>query len=231
MLESIKPKSLIPYKEYFDKITPKNETDIFRRALFAFASVHTGWKFNVNLYSLLWELANWKDDKSRLYSLIDESRAGLTEGRTKSIWEFKENYWADPEWYQKKDDEMWVQYRDRIQGRTLGLGHAKSSFFVEMCYPNEAEVICCDTHVLQMYGLKGNSSPTQKTYSYIELHWVSECKRLGIQPVAARWCLWDLKQGHPGSSRYWSYCLEGEKPGLVLPRQLELFTWKEMNAA
>jgi hypothetical protein len=228
-LESIDPKDLVPYREYFEKITPVGETEVFRRFLFAFASVHTGWVANVNLYSLLWGLT-WTDAKTKLHELVMESRAGLTNGRTDSIWEFNERYWAEPEWYLKRDDELWPQYRDRIQLRTHGLGHAKSSFAVEMIYPNNARVICGDTHMLQNFGLKGNSAPGQKVYNYVESHWVSECFRLGLAPVAARWHLWDRKQGKTNST-YWSYCIEGGKPGMVLPRQLELFTWKDTMIA
>lgn len=229
LLESIDPEELKPYHEYFKAITPTTNEEKFRRGLFVFASVHTGWAANVNLYALLWDL-DWLEDQERLRELIEESRAGLTNGRTKSIWQFSERFKLDPEWYEKKDNELWTQYRDRIQLRTLGLGHAKSSFLCELLYPNESEAICGDTHMLQNYDLKGNSVPSQKIYGYVEAHWVAECKRLGLAPVAARWYLWDRKQGHK-DSRYWSYCLEGNKPGLVLPRQLELFTWKETMIA
>lgn len=224
-LESIDPKDLEPYREYFETITPKDETEVFRRALFAFCSVHTTWRYNVDMYAGLWSLA-WTRNKSALRDVIFESRAGLTDGRTRSIWEFNENYWKDPKWYLKKDEELWPEYRDRVEARTLGLGHAKSSFFIEMVYPNESECVCGDTHQLQLYGLKGNSSPKRREYDYLERHWVEECKRLGLAAVAARWYLWDRKQGQT-DSRYWSYAIEGGKPSVVTPRQLELFTWKE----
>lgn len=224
-LESIDPGALVPYREYFEKITPSGDIEVFRRALFAHASVHTGWVANVNLYSLLWDLS-WIYSKEKLNSLVVESRAGLTNGRTDAVWEMNEKYWAEPGWYLKREDELWSQYRDRVQLRTRGLGHAKASFFVEMVYPNESKVVCIDTHMLQNYGLQGNSSPGQKTYGYIEAHWMAECARLGLDPVAARWYLWDRKQGRTDST-YWSYCIEGGRPGMVLPRQLELFTWKE----
>lgn len=224
-LESIDPKALIPYRDYFEKITPKDETEIFRRFLFAFSSVHTTWKYNVNLFVGLYDM-KWMVSMDALRSVIVESRAGLTEGRTKSIWKFSKEYWENPKEYLKREDELWPQYRDRIQAKTLGLGHAKSSFANELVYPNEAEVICGDTHQLQLYGLPIGTSPSQKTYGYVEAHWVAECKRLGIAPVAARWYLWDRKQGHE-NSRYWSYCIEGNQPSLVCPRQLELFTYTE----
>ena len=224
-LEAINPADLVPYAEYFKQITPNDATEIFQRFLFAFSSVHTTWKYNVNLFSLLFDLS-WRGDQQKLFDRITERRAGLTEGRTKSIHKFDIDFWSDPEWYLKRDNELWSQYRDRVQARTLGLGHAKSSFAIALLYPNTAEVICGDTHQLQAFGLKGNSSPSQKMYSCIEQHWVLECRRLGLACVAARWCMWDRKQGKT-NPRYWSYCLEGDNPEMVCPRQLELFTYKE----
>ena len=229
-LESIDPAALEPYREYFEKITPKDETEIFRRGLFCHASVHTGWAANVNLFSLLWDLS-WLESKEDLRRRILESRAGLVNGRTESIWEFRQKYWVDPGWYAKRDDELWTQYRDRIQARTRGLGRAKSGFFAELTRPNDTRTICGDTHFLAHFQLKGNSSPGLRVYDYAESHWVSECARLGIPPCAARWYLWDRKQGHPGDPTYWSYCLEGGQPDFVLPRQLELFSWSEINVA
>lgn len=227
-LESIDPKDLEPYREYFETITPKDETEIFRRGLFAFASVHTSYRSNVNLFSLLYDLS-WTESEKELRKIINESRAGLINGRTENIWNFNQRYWADPKWYQQRDDEMWIQFRDRVQARTPGLGFAKSAFYCELYRPNDCEVLCVDTHLLQAYGLEGNSSPSQKTYGYIEAHWVSECKRLGLPVTAARWYLWDLKQGHPGDSSYWAYCLEGGKPDLMCPRQLEMFSYAETS--
>lgn len=228
-LETLSPSDLLPYKTYFDTITPTEDTEVFRRGLFAFASVHTTWRYNVDMFAMLWDLG-WTKSRQDLRDRIFESRAGLTDGRTRAIWEFNENYWKDPSWYRKRDDELWPQYRDRVQARTLGLGFAKTAFFIELCYPLEAEVLVTDTHVLQMYGLKGNSAPGAKLSGYIEGHWVAECRRLKFGVPAARWCLWDRKQGQT-DSRYWSYCIEGGQPSLITPRQLELFTWKETIVA
>ena len=228
-LESIDPADRVPYREYFETIRPKDETEIFRRFLFCFASVRVSWEANVNLYSLLWDLS-WLEDKPKLRELVLESRAGLVNGRTDCIWGFHQRYAGNPEWYLKRDDELWAQYRDRIRGVTPGLGWAKSSFAVELLYPNEAEVVCADTHFLAHFDVKGNSSPSQRTYEYCESHWLMECQRLGLPPVAARWYRFDRVRGET-NSRYWSYCIEGGKPDFVLPRQLELFTLAETRVA
>jgi hypothetical protein len=228
-LESIDRNKLMEYHTYFDTLRTDSPEEIFRRALFAFASVHTTWRKNVDLYALLWDMG-WIFDQDELSRRVFESRAGLTNNRTKFIWQFQKNYWADPSFYLKGDSETWPEYRDRVEKYTVGLGHAKTSFFVEMVYFDQARVVCGDTHQLQLYGLKGNVSPGRKMMNYVERHWVEECARLDLPPVTARWYLWDRKQKKT-NSRYWSYVLEGGQPELTLPRQLDLFNLNELRKA
>jgi hypothetical protein len=228
-LESINPSDLVEYHRYFDTIRPADDVEIFRRGLFAFASVHTTYRKNVDLFALLWDL-EWVNSKTELRARIEESRAGLSNNRTKYIWQFAASYWKDPTQYLRFENETWPEYRDRVESMTLGLGHAKTSFYAELIYFHDARVVCGDTHQLQLYGLKGNSSPGRKTMDYVERHWVEECSRLNIPPVSARWYLWDRKQGKKNSS-YWSYVLEGGKPETMLPRQLEFPMMKEIRRA
>ena len=217
-LESIDRTKLQDYHVYFNTIKPLDETEVFRRGLFAFASVHTTWRKNVDMYALLWDLG-WMNSREDLQRRIEESRAGLTNNRTKYIWTFSKHYWENPKFYLKQSDETWPEYRDRVEKSTLGLGHAKTSFFLEMIYLQDAKVVCGDTHQLQLYGLKGNASPGRKTMDYVERHWLEECARLDLPPVTSRWYLWDRKQ-NKRDSRYWSYVLEGGQPEVTLPRQL-----------
>ena len=219
-LESLTPEQMAEYTEYFSGIKPLTDEEFFRRGLFAHASVHTTWRMNVRLYSLLWDL-EWTKHRRMLREIILESGSGLVNNRGRWLWTFAENYWKDPAYYRRAPGELWCQYRDRLQGAVLGLGHSKTSFFVELCYFEEAEVVCGDTHQLQLYGLKGNSGPGDKMMNYMERHWVQECARLGLPPVNARWALWDRKQGRT-DSRYWSHVLESNRP-TAMPRQLKLF--------
>lgn len=228
-LESIPPQALVPYHDYFDSLRPKSDEELFRRGLFAHASVHTTWQKNVDMYALLWDLG-WRTSRADLKARLAESRAGLTNNRTKYIWEFNQRFWADPSFYRKKGGESWVEFRGRVEKATIGLGHAKTSFFIEMTYFQDARVVCGDTHQLQLFGLKGNQSPGRRIMDQVESHWVAECERLNLPPVTARWYLWDRKQNRP-DSRYWSYVLEGGKPDLMLPRQLEFWPYRQFMAA
>lgn len=228
-LDSIDVRGLSKYHEYFDSIRPSDDVETFRRGLFAFASVHTTWRKNVDLYSALWDL-EWVQSKTELKARIEESKAGLSNNRTNFIWEFSEKYWKDPKFYLRLDGEPWPCYRDRIEKETKGLGHAKTSFFLELTHFQDARVVCGDTHQLQLYGLKGNASPGRKIMDYIERHWVEECIRKNISPVTARWYLWDRKQ-RKNDSRYWSYVLEGGQPDPTFPKQLEFQIMKEWRRA
>ena len=222
-LESLAPEALVSYREYFTTITPSTPEEIFRRGLFAFASVHTSWQYNLALYVKLWDLS-WLNNVEALRTRIVASRAGLFEGRTRAIWKFRQKFWNDPGFYRRKESETWSEFRDRLQEDTLGLGHAKTSFFIELCSPNEAAVLCADVHILRLYSWKNSSVPRHREYTKIEAHWLGECARLGVSPVAARWYLWDTIQGSPGSSRYWSYVLEntGSPPTMAPSRQAQL---------
>lgn len=219
-LETLTQDQMDEYTQYFKTIRPATEEDRFRSFLFAFASVHTTWKYNVRLYALLKDL-EWLGSKRWLRGLIEESQAGLVNNRTRYVWEFAQNYWKDPGAYLRKENELWTAYRDRLQGITLGLGHAKTAFAIELLYFEAAQVTCIDTHQLQLYGLSGSQSPGLRTMNHIETHWVCECLRLGLPPCNARWALWDRKQGRD-NSRYWSYVLEPENKTPVA-RQLKLF--------
>jgi hypothetical protein len=98
--------------------------------------------------------------------------------------------------------------RNRLKKETLGLGPAKTSFALEMCYPTKAKVVCMDTHMFQAYGL--DQVKDNKKYESIETHWVDMCSMWNIPPYIARCMYWDTKQNKQDSS-YWSYVFEKSK--------------------
>lgn len=193
------------YTGYWQYIKPKNDSEVFQRWLFAFMSVHTSWKANVAGYAAIKNWKEWLNDDTELLKRITESRVGMQNNRTKFISEFAKNFLHDPSAYYKKDDETWSEFRNRLEDNTLGLGMAKTSFAIEMCYPNEARVTCLDTHMFQAYGL--DQTKDAKKYEALEQHWVEMSNMWNIPPYIARCLYWDTKQGYT-DSRYWSYVLE-----------------------
>lgn len=217
------------YEEYFNSIRPLSLEDKIRRGLFAIASVHVGWEANINLFAKLWDL-KWVGNEAALRDRIVESKAGLVNGRLKSIMKFTALAYQFPHMLDKKEEETWYKYRDRISDMVLGLGPAKAAFFIELMHFHESRVVCMDTHAIQMYGVLPSGIATVKSIDLarMEMHWDMACKARGINPVTARWIHWDVKQGKP-DSRYWSFVLEG-KPEIITD-QMELFTGEKSVAA
>jgi hypothetical protein len=211
-IESIEQKRVQSYEQYFDTLAPDptDYTEIFKRWMFAYASVHTSWKSNCALYERLRDL-QWINDRGELRNRIIDSRAGLHNNRTRFITDFTEYYWAHPAWFGRQPDEDWFDYRNRIMGRTLGIGRAKAAFAIELIYFQQSKVACFDTHMLRLY------SPDKATYKQeavstgfvnaAEQHWSETCHAHGVSPMTARWLYWDINMQQP-DSRYWTYVLE-----------------------
>jgi thermostable 8-oxoguanine DNA glycosylase len=198
------PKYIVnEYIDYFNSVAPKSEEDFFRRWLFAWASIQTTWERNCLLYNNIKDLS-WMDSKDDLYERVHASRAGLTNNRTKYIWEFREKYWDDTDFFRKKGDRTWVNYRKDLLSNILGIGYTKCAFVCEMSFPNDSEVVCLDTHMLQLMGYTVNSKEKMSYKKYLQLEkiWVDTCWDNKVPPAIGRAICWDIIQGKTDSS-YW----------------------------
>lgn len=221
MLDSLPRGRLQEYEQYFDGIRPRTDAETFRRGLFALSSVHTTWYLNCVLYEMLWDYQRWLGDDQLLAQLLHDSRAGMHRNRHRYFKEYADRFWAGPDWYSRSAHETWFDYRDRVQSATLGLGPAKAAFFCELTEFQSSDVVCFDTHVLQLYGMPSSIS-SGPVFRWAEGHWALSCRERGINPVTARWLFWDMKQ-RKSDSRYWSVVLEGDPRGTFTGRQLLLF--------
>ena len=192
------------YKNYWESVKPKNDTEMFQRWLFAFMSVHTSWESNVRGYLAVKDWTKWVNRDDELERLLVESRVGLHKNRTRFVSQFAHHFWSNPEEY-KYDGGNWQEFRNKLVKKILGLGIAKVSFGFEMIYPNEAEVTCMDTHLFQAYGLDQSKDATR--YMEIENYWLDMCRMWNVPSTIARAILWDRKQDQ-ADSRYWTYVLE-----------------------
>jgi len=199
--------SLVDDYNYYwgNVVTPSNDTEVFQRWLFAFMSVHTSWKRNIIGYEAIKNWWEWFNRWDVLKQRIEDSKVGMQNNRLKYISEFAVKFWENPSYYRKGNLESWTAYRDRLKDITLGLGPAKTSFAVELCYPLEAKVCCLDTHMFQAYGL--DQVKDARKYEEIERHWLTMCNLWRIPSYIARCLYWDVKQGY-SNSRYWSHVLE-----------------------
>jgi len=193
------------YLEYFGSLRPTNDEDFFRMFLFSFASVHSSWQNNIRTYVFLKDIS-WIEKESRLKNRLSVSSGGMENNRAKYLWEFSKKFWDCPSRYKKKMHASWQAYRLRLIKDIKGLGPAKTSFSVELCYPESAQVVCLDRHMLKLYKHPKETCSLSDYVSY-EDHWIGQCSETSCSPVMARFIWWDKLQGY-GDSRYWSYCLE-----------------------
>jgi thermostable 8-oxoguanine DNA glycosylase len=221
LVKSVTRSDVTSYIAYLNSIRPETNTELFKRWLFAFASVHTTWEMNCKLYLALSQSLHWVGDDGELKRILIECRAGLHNNRASYISEFARKFWADPSWYWKKDDETWMGFRDRICKAVRGIGRAKSSFVVEMMYPEHAKVVCTDTHVMQAYGRTPEqvNHVSDKDEALMESIFVGLCEVADVPPVVARYRFWDRKQGH-SNSRYWTRVFE--QPKLLTAAPLDM---------
>ncbi|MEO7099119.1 MAG: hypothetical protein ABI162_07135 [Luteolibacter sp.] len=199
-----------PQFDYWKGVAPTTTKDHFRRWLFAYASVHSTWKSNVRTYNAIKDLG-WISDPYLLWSTLMDSRGGLYNDRAKTIWKFKEQFFRNPEFFTRRGDETWPQARDRIAAGISGLGPAKTSFALELCFPLEAEVVCLDVHMLRLYGKAEMNGRSGKKflaeYRAMEKDWVGRSLRNQVPSYVSRCIYWDTLMKQP-DSRYWSHCLE-----------------------
>lgn len=212
VLSYVTPEAVARYTEYWKTITPSDHAGAMKRWLFAYCSVHTTWATNVLAYQALSSApASALADRDSVDALLRPSKCGLWKTRSRGISEFVRSFLDDPSaWYPKKR-ESHADARDRMVASLHGLGHAKTSFALEMLDPTGADVFCMDTHALQWYGLAGDAKLTPDTYRSIESHWVGRCRERGVPPAIARHVAWDARQGRSLSS-YWAHVFHSPDP-------------------
>lgn len=202
---------VVSYKEYWESVRPQNVEDIFRRYLFSYCSVHTTWQGNVKGYNAIKNFSEWIDNKDSLREKLHKSGVGLHNNRTNYIWDFSQQFWANPKDFYFTTKKGHVKKRDSIVSKIKGIGLAKVSFALEMIHPNEARALCLDVHMLRLYDmehLKYNKSRSGiDSYKKAERHWMVNCGKHKIPSYIARSIYWDALQ-KKDDSRYWSFVLE-----------------------
>jgi thermostable 8-oxoguanine DNA glycosylase len=201
-----------PYKQYWESVRPKTDEDIFRRWLFAFCSVHTTWKGNINGYLAIRDFVYWKHNRKELLKRLTRSGVGCQKERTDYIWDFSKDFWQNPKDFscpQKRN--RYISVRDNLVERIRGLSYAKVSFSFEMIDPLFARVLCGDVHHLRFYGMQDLKYTKSKVgvtkYKAMEQHWMENCQKLNVPSYIARCIMWDEIQKQPDSD-YWGYVLK-----------------------
>jgi hypothetical protein len=214
VLENVDSHKVNQYKEYWNNVAPVTDGEIFQRWLFAYTSIHTTWESNVRAYNHIKNFESWIGDKDKLAHLLLISRAGCHNQRTNYIWDFSSKFWANPERFKKTNRENWFKFRNRLSLELWGIGLAKTSFALELCYPEKCQVVCLDVHMLRLLGMnehgyKKDIKADVAEYEKGERKWHYRAEKMKAPNYIARCIYWDVKQGYK-NSRYWSSCLENQ---------------------
>ena len=195
---------------YWSRIKPTSIEDVFRRWLFAFVSPRTSWQNNVRGYLAIKDFMSWKWNRAELTKRLRKSGAGLHFDRAENIWRFTRSFWENPNLYFPKAGEHWWAYRDRLKEISRGIGRAKTSFGLEMIFPNTTKVVCADIHQCRLYGLPSTLAESPKmvhAYDKLEYHWVTSSKERGLSPFYTRNIYWNRVSKKP-NTRFWSHVFE-----------------------
>tara|TARA_Y100000310_G_scaffold209426_1_gene210073 strand:- start:19979 stop:20656 length:678 start_codon:yes stop_codon:yes gene_type:complete len=198
------------YREYWKTITPNDHISYYKRWMFAFLSIQSHWKANSRSYLDLVS-SDWSDQpplfqQQALLAILTESGIGLYHQRTEGILGFHELFWANPESFYRDEGESWVKFRERLSDRLKWIARAKTSFALEMGFPEDCKVVCLDRHIFRMYGIDRNNG-NKKKYWAVEDHFEGATREYGIPAPIARHMIWDDLQNQP-STKYWSYVFE-----------------------
>lgn len=222
------------YRKYWDKLRAKNHEDYYRFFLFSFMSVHTTWQANVRGYLGLHKMlskhggfmpcsgnvfsgkSDRESQKDPLMKELIKSKAGLHTRRYKGIAQFSKDFRVNPDWFYPAKNESVIECRDRIQSKLYGLGLAKTAFALEMAFPDNQEVVCLDTHMIQLFKVKDSNnkqvsgSINKSCYMELEKYWCNKCKKAGVPSAIARHMWWDEKQNQT-NTHYWSYVFKKKR--------------------
>jgi thermostable 8-oxoguanine DNA glycosylase len=196
------------------RIKPETDEDLFWLYIFALLSVHTTWKCNLRGFTMLKELGLKNFTARRIRNRLVKAGCGLSNNRAAFIMALKAKFWRGaegPREYRPKSYETLTVCRDRLAKEIYGLGLTKTSFVLEMIFPESCEIVCLDTHILKLYGHR-TGTPGYNRYRDMERDWATGCAQRKLPSPPVRNMFWDPIQGFT-NMRYWSYVLEKkEKP-------------------
>jgi hypothetical protein len=209
---------LADYQVYWSRLTPDGVRAVYRRWLFAYASVNQGWSQNVALFRA-WDSLPFGATPLEFENAARQVRAGLYD-HAKRAAAFARLFWDRPNDFMADHDESLCTVRERVLSLRarlglLGLGRAKISFALELLRPVSREVVCIDRHVARWFGVETRGDHainlSDALYTRIEDAWLRLCEKHQRPSPLVRHLLWDsLVQKQP-DTRYWSFCLENER--------------------
>lgn len=205
LIDNIDDKVVGQYKEYWSTMLPKTKYEYFNRWLYAMLTAAMSANSGNVLYTIaISNFPQWDVNAYFLTEQYRQAKVGFFNQKALYAFRLRRNYWADPDAFLKKDSEDWIEFRNRIASKTLGLGMAKGGFGVELTSPIEGGAVCLDRHMLRLYGQPPHIPDS--LYRKLEQHWLKRCEQRGVPPCIARCAIWDNLQGYTDST-WWSNVL------------------------
>ena len=194
------------YGNCMASIDPVTPHDVFRRYLFAYTTVNLSWQSSVKLYTELVAL-DWPARESEIRDVFIASRVGFHDTGPRYIADFAAKYFKGVNYlrFMHRPSQSWTELRRRLEKDILGLGLIKISFTMELCYPQDSEIVCLDRHMLNRIFHKDPAKACSTAqYEYYEQQWVRCCRHYGQAPAIVRLAYWDRMQGRR-SPDYWAH--------------------------
>ena len=143
-------------------------------------SAHTPFELSVEA----WKLSHTLDP----IEAMNRVGVGLTDLKGSAIYEIR-NY---PDQYPMAIP-TYRDYREQVKHRGLGL--SKLSFAASLIDPFGTDIVCLDTHMLQLYGSDERAYKSKARYEATESIVLAEAASIDMAPFTYQWAVWDFQRG------------------------------------
>jgi hypothetical protein len=184
--------NLDQYETFVENVRESDIPDI-RKAEFALLSARADFTKS----TVAWQMTDGVDDPNELEAIFlgktsrgKDSTIGLPIMRTANLRLLRNK--------NKEDGTVPIGNREARQSTKFpGLGLPKYSFAACLIEGSKSEIVCLDTHMMQIYtGYDGKQMAGSKAmYEQLENHALMEAKQIGMSPFAYQWAVWDHKRG------------------------------------
>jgi thermostable 8-oxoguanine DNA glycosylase len=192
------------YVEDWKSLTPTTDPQRANRWKFAYCTIHTPWERSCEQFEKI-KGHYGHTELTTLRRALSSTSGGMYDLKSKAIHHFQLAWKNDTPLFEPTNN--WQDFRDKLVTELPGIGYAKTSFALEMIYPNEAKCLCLDRHMLKACGWTDvNSTVSKDQYRYYEDYWLDISREYKVPPVISRNIYWDQIQQQPNSF-YWANSL------------------------
>lgn len=182
---------------------PTNDTTELNRWQFAYCTIHTPWLRSCLQYDAIKHLTI-NSTYYKLLHLFKQTGGGMFYHKAEGVHSLHTHWSTSRNMFNPNNITNWQSWRDKLVNKLRRIGHAKTSFAIEMIKPLDAQIICIDRHMFKAFGWQDpNTTASPKQYRYYEDYWLELSNSYDIPPVISRNLFWDQIQ-QQSSSMYWA---------------------------